>query len=149
MLLVQKLVGQIHIVMGVKACDTAVMESSIARSADGSGMFKESVAVTECDADPFLYLALVMPEMSADTLAPIFLQSAGAVKSIGAVSVKAIGLPLGRNICGGNFCPGDSRTSSFLPYLHHLMAASSSTVMRYLWPGTSFKFVTRQAPLNL
>jgi hypothetical protein len=105
--LVQKIADQVHIVMGISACDTAVIESPTAVSSERFEVFKASAAVTEGDADPFLYLARTMPKMPADTLAPMFLHSAGTVNSIGVVFVRSKGSPLGHNIYSGSFCPGD------------------------------------------
>ena len=86
---VQNMVDQVHIVMGVKACDTAVIESSTARSSESFDLSKASVAVIEGDGDSFLYLAVIMPEMSADTLALIFFQPEGTVNPIGLVLARS------------------------------------------------------------
>lgn len=47
------MVGHAHIVMGARACDTAVMESSIVWSPEGLEISKVSVAVIEGDATLF------------------------------------------------------------------------------------------------
>jgi hypothetical protein len=103
------------------------MESFAVRSFERTGVSSEIVALMEGGFDAPHDLAVTMARMSAATLAPVFFQSEGTVNLIGAVLAKVMGPPLGDSMCCGSTCPGDSRTSSLVPYLHHSTVSPAST----------------------
>lgn len=113
--------------IGTRACESAVMESFAVSSFERTEVSREIVAVMEGGIDAPHDLAVAMARASAATLAPVFFQSGGTVKMIGAVLAKVMGPPLGDSMCCGSTCPGDSRTSSLVPYLHHSTFSPAST----------------------
>lgn len=128
----QRIVGQVQIVMGVRACDNVAMDSSIARFPAGFEILMQIAAVTEGGGDAPLDLAPTMPLISDPTLNPTFSQSGGIGNSRGVVCSRRMGQPLGFGEYSSRSWPGDCRTFSLVPSFHHTTFSSSPTDRRYL-----------------